>query len=116
MCIMRYQLQINSGIKRLRAQHNLTQEKFAEIVGLTVEAVRNLEHNKYAPNAKTIDAICNSFNIRPIDLLIDDITKENVDVLQIIQYKLNSSSIAELRIIDEMIDVVRRNYISLRNK
>lgn len=109
---MRYQKKINLGIKQLRIKHNLTQEKFAETVGITVEALRNLERNRNAPTARTIDCICQAFNIRSVDLLIEDLS-DNKDIKQIIIDKLNSSSDIELSMINELIDVIRSNYVRL---
>lgn len=110
---MRYQTQINLGIKQLRAEHNLTQEKFAESIGVTVEAVRNLERNRHAPTGKTIDSICQAFNIRPVDLLLDKNPDENSKIKKLICDKINSSTTEELQMINELVDIVRKNYLKI---
>lgn len=64
-----FQELINTSIKVLRKRTGLSQEKFSEKCGLSVDGYRNIEHNRYTPKAVTIDKICAAFNITPIDLL-----------------------------------------------
>ena len=64
-----FQELINKSIKELRERTGLSQEKFSEKCGLSVDGYRNIEHNRYTPKAATIDKICTAFNITPIDLL-----------------------------------------------
>lgn len=108
--MMKFQKTINHGIKRLRLQHGITQEKFAELVGLTVEAVRNLEYNRYSPTAKTIDSICGAFGITPIDLLMSDTTPDKENLLEVISQKLQNSNPAELHRVSDIIDLLRKKY------
>ena len=100
---MGIQQQINSGIKRLRHQHNMTQECFAE-------AVRNLEHNKYAPRAITVDKICARFNVRLIDLLFDVPTDNALKLHKLIADKLLLYSKDELFIISKILDLINCLY------
>ena len=103
---MEYQTLINAGIKRLRKSKMLTQDKFAEIVGITPEAVRNLEYNKYAPKADTIDNICKAFNITPLDLLLPTINQDE-NLLDEIICKLKLADNDKLRRISQIIDLVK---------
>lgn len=74
---MQYQRLITFGIKRLRERMGLTQEQFAEKIGLTSQGLSNLERNKYQPTSDTVDMICNAFDIHPAYLLLD--CPENLD-------------------------------------
>ena len=60
---------INKAIKELRLKTGLSQEKFSEKCGISVDVYRNIEHNRYTPKSITIDKICEAFNLTPIDLL-----------------------------------------------
>ena len=62
----------------------MTQAKFAEKIGLSVEAIRNIEHQKYTPSATTIDAICNKFNLSPVDLLVPIMSEEQNSIINAI--------------------------------
>ena len=64
-----FQELINKSIKELRKRTGLSQEKFSEKCGLSTDGYRNIEHNRYTPKAATIDKICSTSNITPIDLL-----------------------------------------------
>lgn len=64
-----YKNTLCTAIKLLRKKHNLSQEKFAEICDINADNLRNLEYCRHSPKPKTIDKICNAFNIDIIELL-----------------------------------------------
>lgn len=66
---MKYQKLINSNIKKLRLLNNLTQEEFAEKIGISIQGLSNIERNRYQPNSETIDKICKTFDLTPVELL-----------------------------------------------
>lgn len=80
---MSYQKLITNGIKRLRTENKLTQEKFAEKINMSVQGYRNIEHSRYLPTAETIDKICKVFNIQPVELLLPE-PQENISLLQLL--------------------------------
>ncbi len=89
---------------------NMTQAKFAEKLGLSVEAIRNIEHQKYTPSATTIDIICNNFNLYPVDLLVPTISDDKNSIITIINEKLKDCELVELDSINTMIDIIRKTY------
>ena len=107
---MDYKTIINSGIKRLRINLNITQDKFAEYIGLSVQGLRNIEQNKYQPTSDTINNICRVFNIEPIDLLLPDKSNEELNIIEKINLKLKGSSKEELQRINDVIDLIRKKY------
>ena len=107
---MNYQKLLCNNIKSLRLSKNMTQAKFAEKIGLSVEAIRNIEHQKYTPSATTIDAICNKFNLSPVDLLVPTMSEEQNSIINAINEKLKSCELVELNSINAMIDIVRETY------
>ncbi len=103
---MGYKELITNGIKRLRTQSKLTQEKFAERVFMSVQGYRNIEHSRYLPTAETIDKICEVFNIQPVELLLPD-TQENLDRLkELIHIKLCNCDVDKLIKINNFIDLI----------
>ena len=107
---MNYKKQLNYGIRRIRLQFGYTQDAFAEKVGLTVETIRNIEHNKCMPSSSTIDNICGAFNIEPIDLLLPDNSNNEIELIEKINLKLKDSTEEELKRINDVIDVIRKKY------
>ena len=107
---MNYQELLCENIKTLRLDKKLTQAKFAEILSLSVEAIRNIEHKKYTPSASTIDTICATFNISPVDLLIPKLTNEQKTVITAINEKIKDCKYQELVGINDMIDIIRSVY------
>ena len=77
---MKYQKLLSTKVKELRLKHNLTQEEFAEKIGLSLNGVSNIERNRYQPTANTIDKICSVFQITPVELLIQNST-QNSDIM-----------------------------------
>lgn len=73
---MKYQKLINLNIKELRIKAGLTQEEFAEKIGMSIQGLSNIERNRYQPTSETIDKICKCFNITPLELLL---TKSNTN-------------------------------------
>lgn len=93
---MNYQKLINSNIKELRTKYGLTQEEFADKIGLSIQGLSNIERNRYQPTSDTIDKICTSFKISPLELLLtkskthDTLIKNiNALLLQCSTQKLN---------------------------
>ena len=77
---MKYQKLLSTKVKELRLKHNLTQEEFAEKIGLSLNGVSKIERNRYQPTANTIDKICSVFQITPVELLIQNST-QNSDII-----------------------------------
>ena len=102
-----YKTLLNANIKNLRKQNNLTQDKFAELCGISQDSVGNLENNKYAPSPDTIDKICDAFNITPFDLLLPKVGQAETDKMDLIIKKLKLCNESQLDFIGSMIDLVR---------
>lgn len=105
---MNYQKLINSNIKELRQINNMTQEEFAEIIGISIQGLSNIERNRYQPTAETIDKICKSFNILPAELLV---VKENTneDLLININVLLKQCPPRKLKKVYEIIKILIKN-------
>ena len=103
-----YKTIINTSIKRLRKLHDLTQEDFAEKTGISVDGLRKLEKNCYAPKPDTIDKICDTFHISPFDLLIEPHSGDKNSAILTINKKLKTCSIEQLIKIDEIIDIIKK--------
>lgn len=101
-----YQTLLTSNIKKLRKTSGLTQEKFAELVDVSVDRIRNIEKNRYTPTAKTIDRICSAFNITPFELLLPD-AQQDAEVIEEINNKLKLCDNDKLKRISKIIDLVK---------
>lgn len=103
-----YQTLLNSNIKKLRKNLGLTQDKFAELVGVSSDTIGNLENNKYAATPETIDKICSASNVTPFDLLLPPTGKDETSIIDSINKKLKLCSNNQLQLIEEMIDLIRQ--------
>ncbi len=102
---MNYQKLITSNIKELRLKNGLTQEQFAEKIGITVNGVSNIERNRYQPTAKMIDKICTAFGITPQELLTID-SSANEDLIKNINTLLANCSPRQLKKTYEIIQIL----------
>lgn len=69
-------LSIGKNIKRLREQHNLSQEQLASIAGVSDKAVSTWENELKTPRMGTIQKIADHFGILKSDIIEDK--KDNV--------------------------------------
>lgn len=102
---MKYLKLLSSNIRSLRLKYNLTQEEFAEKVGLTTNGVSNIERNRYQPTAETVDKICKAFDITPQELLITN-SEVNQDVINNIVTLLNQAKPRTLKKIYEIVTIL----------
>lgn len=103
---MSYKELITNGIKRLRTANKLTQEQFAERIGMSVQGYRNIEQSKYLPTADTIDKICDVFNIQPVELLLPEPQANLEELLSLINNKLRNCDLDRLIKINNLIDLI----------
>lgn len=101
-----FQQLLTLNIKNLRLKLGLTQEKFAEYAGISVEGLRNIEKNRYAPKANTIDNICSAFKITPFELLLPD-AQQDEEIIEEIHNKLKLCDNDKLKRISKIIDLVK---------
>ena len=87
----------------------MTQEKFSEKCGLSTDNYRNLEYNRHTPKSKTIDKICSTFNLTPIELLRYGAEQPN-NVNEIMDL-LTGLPELQLNIIKDFITLIRRYKI-----
>ena len=104
---MKYQQLINTNIKALRQKHFLTQEEFAEKIGISLQGLSNIERNRYQPTAETVDKICKAFNITPQELLITN-SSANQDIINNIITLLNQYPPKKLKQIYEIIAILAK--------
>ena len=95
---------IGEKIKNLRKKSNVTQEKFAEYLGITFQAVSRWESGICYPDLEILPAIANYFNVTTDELLGVDIMnkKERIEEIQT-QLRENFSK----GLIDNNIEILR---------
>lgn len=70
---------LGKKIKEIREENNLSQPKFAKIIGVSNGIISGWENDKYEPKASYIKKIAQTFNITSDELLGIDITKSKKD-------------------------------------
>ena len=96
--------QIGEKIKNLRKKSNVTQEKFAEYLGITFQAVSRWESGVCYPDLELLPAIANYFNVTADELLGVDIMNKQ-EKIEKIQEQLRENFSKGL--IDNNIEILR---------
>ncbi|MBQ2611186.1 helix-turn-helix transcriptional regulator [bacterium] len=103
---MNYQKLINTNIKLLRIKYGLTQEEFAEKIGLSIQGLSNIERNRYQPTSETVDKICKIFHISPVELLLIN-SNSNKSLITNINALLKDCSTYRLKQIYKIISILK---------
>ncbi len=77
--------------------------------GLSTDNYRNLEYNRHSPKSSTVDKICTTFNLTPLELLRYG-TEQSGDIEQITDL-LRGMPEAQLNMVKDFITLVRRYKI-----
>ncbi len=110
-------LNIGETIKRLRKEREITQEEFAEVLGVSCQSVSRWENNSCYPDIELIPTIASFFGISTDKLMgIDEITeKENIEkYLERFQLAISKGKINEcIAIAREGVKEYPNNYVLL---
>ncbi len=110
-------LNIGETIKRLRKEREITQEEFAEVLGVSCQSVSRWENNSCYPDIELIPTIASFFGISTDKLMgIDEITeKENIEkYLERFQLAISKGEINEcIAIAREGIKEYPNSYVLL---
>lgn len=74
------QEKVGKFIKDIRIKNNLTQKEFAEIFGVTYQAVSKWENGKNLPDINILKDICNEYDVS-IDEVLNGDNKENNKII-----------------------------------
>jgi len=87
-----------NNIKRLRKNRNLTQEQFAELIGMQWKSVVNFESGRNLANSQNLEKICEKLKVAPAELFmttennsIDTLNKLNIILAKMSKKKLNEA-------------------------
>ena len=96
------------NIKRLRKNRNLTQEQFAERIGVQWKTVANFESGRNIASCENLQSICNKLKISPAELFLLKAEKPS-DIKQKIDLILN-------RVDDEKLKTIYGLILLLNNE
>ena len=72
---------LGKKIKELRKSRGLTQEKLAELAGIEIPSLSNIENGKNYPNNETLEKIALALRIKPYQLFIFDYHRNYEDLI-----------------------------------
>ncbi len=70
-------MNLSENLKKIRKEHNLSQEQLAEKIGVSRQAVSKWESNLAYPEMDKVIELCKMFNLNIDDLLNQDVNKLN---------------------------------------
>ncbi len=95
---------ISSNIKFLRKKKNLTQQQFADILGIKRSMVGAYEEDRASPKMDNTKQIANYFGITVDELVSEKITDKWIDEKEKLQAKENEIKAGNLRILSITVD------------
>jgi len=105
---------LGNAIKRARLDKNLTQEKLAELIGITPMHVKQLESERRNPSVDVLYKL-----VTTLDLSLDTLFSDNEDKKQEIRNKillsLGHCSVREMEVAYATIEAMRKATISDNN-
>lgn len=85
------------NIKRFRKNRKLTQEQFAELIGVQWKSVVNFETGRNIANSENLQNICNKLNIEPYELFIQTNSKTDTkDKINLLLQSMDNKKIEEI--------------------
>jgi len=98
-------VQVGGKIKALRARHGVTQERLAETLGITAQAVSRWESEACYPDIELLPAIADYFGVSVDDLLCVDRGKRDAKIKAYIE---QAHGLQWQGVFDEPVDILRR--------
>lgn len=96
------------NVKKYRTDKRLSAEKLAELTGVSVSHIKNIESASTHPSAEVLVHIANALEISLDILLSDSLSGEAQKMARMMEYSkmLGDCSPSELKIITSVVDVL----------
>lgn len=82
---------IGKRIKEIRKKRNYTQEKLAELAGIEIPSLSNIENGKNYPNYETLEKLSNALDVSPYELYIFEYYKPKDELIKIMTEYMNNN-------------------------
>ena len=73
---------LGQRIKELRKRKKLTQERLAELAGIEIPSLSNIENGKNYPSYETIDKLSKAFDVKPFELYLFEDCQSKEELLR----------------------------------
>ena len=97
-------IQMGNRIYQARKAQNLTQEKLAEMMDVSLQMVSNLECGRKAIRPENLVKLCNALNVSADYILLDKPTIDDVPNIRSLSTKLSNLSEKDRKMIEMLID------------
>ena len=103
--------EVGEGIRRIRKEQKLSQEKLAELIDVSTPHMSNIENGKTKFSLQVLIDLANSLNTTPDALLLDQIKgqdKARCMVIEEIGRELLDCSVAQISLIGESVRTTKK--------
>ena len=98
---------LGARIQTIRKSKKMTQEKLAELIGLDIPNISNIERGKRFLSSTTLEKLVDALNVSAKDLFDFDHIKSRDDLLTSIQNIIQTSSDKELEYYYRMMNLYK---------
>jgi transcriptional regulator with XRE-family HTH domain len=96
-------------LKKKRKIAGLTQDEFAEQLGISLTLISDIERKKANPTLSTLDRIAAFFNVSSAELIdVNEIINDEEHIKQTIHNEIEQLSVNQLRIIQSLIHMTNK--------
>jgi len=100
---------LGTRIQEIRKSKKITQEKLAEMVGLDIPNISNIERGKRFVSASTLEKIIIALDVSPQELFDFEHVKSRKDLLKEINSFLNSATDKEIEYLCRIIKLYKES-------
>jgi len=108
------QIRIGENLRKLRIKNELTQEKLAEVLGVSPQAISRWENNSTYPDITMLPSIANYYNVSIDELMgmdeIRNVEKINSTFSSIHEYESKGMIDEAIQTLREAIKIYPNNY------
>jgi len=108
------QIRIGENLRKLRIKNELTQEKLAEVLGVSPQAISRWENNSTYPDITMLPSIANYYNVSIDELIgmdeIRNVEKINSTFSSVHEYESKGMIDEAIQTLREAIKVYPNNY------
>ena len=106
-------MKIGSRVKQARLAKHLTQMQLAEVAGISVSFLSNIENGRQSMNLRALIAISDALNVSA-DWLIKDIPHSASRIAEEIESELVSCTPKEREAILELVQLMKKSLTSIK--
>lgn len=90
---MNIKVLLGKRIQEIRLKNGYTQEKLAELAGIEIPSLSNIENGKNYPSHETLEKISSALCVRPFELYLFEYYKSKTEIIDEMMQKMQEDDV-----------------------